>query len=43
LPHGCGGCVNILTPSRMMIKKSHAMAALSCLIEVEKWSESEEA
>lgn len=33
-----GGCVNILTPSRMMIKRSHAMAALSCLIEVEKWA-----
>ena len=32
-----GGCVNILTPSRMMIKKSHAMAANSCLIEIGKW------
>jgi trimethylamine-N-oxide reductase (cytochrome c) len=32
-----GGCVNILTPSRMMIKKSHSMAALSCLVEVETW------
>jgi trimethylamine-N-oxide reductase (cytochrome c) len=31
--------VNILTPSRMMIKRSHAMAALSCLIEVEPWVE----
>ena len=33
-----GGCVNILTPSRMMIERSHAMAANSCLIEVEKWT-----
>lgn len=32
-----GGCVNILTPSRMIIKKSHGMAALSCLVEVERW------
>ena len=32
-----GGCVNILTPSRMMIERSHAMAANSCLIEVEVW------
>jgi len=32
-----GGCINQLTPSRMMIKKSHAMAANSCLVEIEKW------
>ena len=32
-----GGCMNVLTPSRMMIKRSHAMAANSCLIQVEKW------
>jgi molybdopterin guanine dinucleotide-containing S/N-oxide reductase-like protein len=32
-----GGCINLLTPSRMMIKKSHAMAANSCLVEVERW------
>ncbi|HLA82118.1 MAG TPA: molybdopterin dinucleotide binding domain-containing protein [Thermoleophilia bacterium] len=32
-----GGCVNVLTPSRMMIEKSHAMAANSRLIEVEPW------
>ncbi len=32
-----GGCINLLTPSRMMIKKSHAMAANSCLIEIAKW------
>ncbi len=36
-----GGCVNILTPSRMMIEKSHAMAANSCLVEVQKWSDEE--
>jgi molybdopterin guanine dinucleotide-containing S/N-oxide reductase-like protein len=33
-----GGCVNLLTPSRMMIERSHGMAANSCLIEVEKWT-----
>jgi len=32
-----GGCINQLTPSRMMIKKSHSMAANSCLVQVEKW------
>jgi anaerobic selenocysteine-containing dehydrogenase len=31
-----GGCVNLLTPSRMQIKKSHASAANSCLVQVEK-------
>lgn len=34
-----GGCINLLTPSRMAIKKSHAMAANSCLVEMRKWSE----
>ncbi|MCX7858049.1 MAG: molybdopterin-dependent oxidoreductase [Deltaproteobacteria bacterium] len=34
-----GGCVNILTPSRPIIKKSHSMAVNSCLVEVEKWEE----
>jgi len=33
-----GGCINQLTPSRTMIKKSHAMAANSCLVQIEKWS-----
>jgi trimethylamine-N-oxide reductase (cytochrome c) len=33
-----GGCVNLLTPSRMMIKKSHAMAANSCLVQIKNWS-----
>ena len=32
-----GGCVNILTPRRMMIENSHAMAANSCLVEIRKW------
>lgn len=32
-----GGCINLLTPKRMMIKKSHSMAANSCLIEFRKW------
>jgi anaerobic selenocysteine-containing dehydrogenase len=33
-----GGCMNILTPSRPIIKKSHSTAANSCLVEIEKWS-----
>ncbi len=32
-----GGCVNILTPKRMIIEKTHATACNSCLIQVEKW------
>jgi trimethylamine-N-oxide reductase (cytochrome c) len=32
-----GGCMNILTPSRPIIKKSHSIAANSCLVQVEKW------
>ncbi len=32
-----GGCVNILTPSRPMVKKSHSTASNSCLIEIRKW------
>jgi molybdopterin guanine dinucleotide-containing S/N-oxide reductase-like protein len=32
-----GGCVNILTPSRPIIQKSHSIAANSCLVEIEKW------
>jgi trimethylamine-N-oxide reductase (cytochrome c) len=35
-----GGCVNILTPSRPIIQKSHSIAANSCLVEVEKWRQS---
>jgi len=33
-----GGCINILTPSRPMIKKSHSHAGNSCLVQVEKYS-----
>ncbi|MCK4991153.1 MAG: molybdopterin-dependent oxidoreductase, partial [Bacteroidales bacterium] len=33
-----GGCINQLTPSRMMIKQSHSMAANSCLVQIEKWA-----
>ena len=33
-----GGCINQLTPGRMMIKKSHSHAANSCLIQVQKWN-----
>ncbi|NLE23014.1 MAG: molybdopterin-dependent oxidoreductase [Actinobacteria bacterium] len=32
-----GGCMNVLTPSRMMIRRSHALAANSCLVEIEAW------
>jgi trimethylamine-N-oxide reductase (cytochrome c) len=32
-----GGCINQLTPSRTMIKKSHAMAANSCLVQIDLW------
>jgi len=32
-----GGCINQLTPHRMVVEKSHAMAPCSCLIEVAKW------
>jgi anaerobic selenocysteine-containing dehydrogenase len=33
-----GGCINVLTPSRMMIKRSHSMAANSCLVQIELWN-----
>jgi len=32
-----GGCVNILTSSRLMSKNAPGMAANSCLIEISKW------
>jgi len=32
-----GGCVNILTPARPIIQKSHSIAANSCLVQIEKW------
>jgi anaerobic selenocysteine-containing dehydrogenase len=34
-----GGCMNVLTPSRMMIRKAHALAANSCLVQIEAWEE----
>ncbi|MBW2207965.1 MAG: molybdopterin-dependent oxidoreductase, partial [Deltaproteobacteria bacterium] len=33
-----GGCVNTLTPSRSIIKRSHSTASNSCLVQVEKWN-----
>jgi molybdopterin guanine dinucleotide-containing S/N-oxide reductase-like protein len=36
-----GGCINLLTPSRMMIEKSHSLACNSCLVEIQKWSRDE--
>ena len=32
-----GGCINLLTPSRMIIEKSHSVASNSCLVQIEKW------
>jgi molybdopterin guanine dinucleotide-containing S/N-oxide reductase-like protein len=32
-----GGCMNILTPGRFIIEKSHSIAANSCLVQIEKW------
>ena len=32
-----GGCINLLTSGRMMIKKSHSHAANSCLVQIELW------
>jgi molybdopterin guanine dinucleotide-containing S/N-oxide reductase-like protein len=32
-----GGCMNLLTPSRMIIKNSHSHAANSCLVQITKW------
>jgi trimethylamine-N-oxide reductase (cytochrome c) len=32
-----GGCINQLTSSQMIIKRSHSHAANSCLVEIEKW------
>jgi anaerobic selenocysteine-containing dehydrogenase len=33
-----GGSMNLLTPSRNIITKSHSHAANSCLVQVEKWN-----
>jgi len=32
-----GGCVNLITPSRMISKNAPGMAPNSCLIEITKW------
>ncbi len=32
-----GGCINQLTPSRHIIKKSHSHAGNSCLVQIAKW------
>jgi trimethylamine-N-oxide reductase (cytochrome c) len=34
-----GGCMNLLTPKRKQIAKSDGMAAMSCLVQIEKWNE----
>jgi anaerobic selenocysteine-containing dehydrogenase len=34
-----GGCVALLTPGRMMSRNVAGIAANSCLIEVEKWTD----
>jgi trimethylamine-N-oxide reductase (cytochrome c) len=36
-----GGCINLLTPKRNIIKKSHSIAANSCLVQIAKWEESQ--
>ena len=33
-----GGCINLLTPSRNIIKRSHSTASNSCLVQVERWT-----
>ncbi len=32
-----GGCLNLLTPSRVISKNAYGMAPNSCLVEIEKW------
>ena len=34
-----GGCVNLLTPTRMMSKNASGFAPNSCLVQIEKWME----
>jgi len=36
-----GGCINILTSKRPIIKRSHSTAANSCLVQVEVWNKEE--
>ncbi|MFP4349693.1 MAG: molybdopterin-dependent oxidoreductase, partial [Desulfococcaceae bacterium] len=33
-----GGCINLLTPSRNMIKRSHSSASNSCLVQIRPWA-----
>lgn len=33
-----GGCINLLTPSRNIIQKSHSTASNSCLVQIEPWA-----
>jgi molybdopterin guanine dinucleotide-containing S/N-oxide reductase-like protein len=33
-----GGCINVLTPSRNIIKKSHSTASNTCLVQVEMYT-----
>jgi trimethylamine-N-oxide reductase (cytochrome c) len=33
-----GGCINILTPKRNIVKRSHSTACNSCLVEVRPWT-----
>ena len=33
------GTVNLLTPSRPVIKRSHSTASNTCLVQIEKWQE----
>jgi trimethylamine-N-oxide reductase (cytochrome c) len=35
-----GGCLNLLTPDRRMMKGTEGMGSNSCLVEVERWDES---
>ncbi|MCX7912699.1 MAG: hypothetical protein N2506_07075, partial [Dehalococcoidales bacterium] len=32
-----GGCISILTPSRLLSRNVPGMAPNSCLVEIEKW------
>ena len=33
-----GGCLNLLTPSRFIIERSHSTASNTCLVQIEKWN-----
>jgi trimethylamine-N-oxide reductase (cytochrome c) len=37
-----GGCINQLTSSRTIIKKSHGVASNSCLVQIEEWKGGQE-